>query len=143
MKPALIDTDILSMFFKGNPHVVSRFEEYLRQYGKINLTILTYYEILSGLKHKDASRQLNSFLEFARNSVILPLTENSTAISSDLYANLRKTGKTTNDIDLLIAGVALSNSLVLVTHNEDHFRRIEALEIANWSKEKTTPLRTA
>jgi tRNA(fMet)-specific endonuclease VapC len=50
VKPALVDTDILSMFFRGNPIVVSRFEAYLNEHAQINLSIVTYYEILSGLK---------------------------------------------------------------------------------------------
>lgn len=75
-------------------------------------------------------------MEFAKHNAILPLTEDSTVISSDLYTSLRKTGKLIDDIDILIAGVALSNNLVLVTHNENHFKRLEGLEIMDWSKEK-------
>ncbi len=90
------------------------------------------------MKHRDALRQLDLFLEFAKHNAILPLTEESVIISSDLYANLRKAGTPIDDIDILIAGVALANNLVLVTNNEDHFRNIEGLEILNWSKSKTT-----
>lgn len=64
MKPVLVDTDILSMFFRNNPNVVSNFKKYLSQYEKINLSIITYYETLSGLKHKDALKQMDLFLEF-------------------------------------------------------------------------------
>ncbi len=54
MKPVLIDTDILSLFFRGHPQVVTHFQSYTSVYPKINLSIITYYEILSGLKHRDA-----------------------------------------------------------------------------------------
>ncbi|PIP42476.1 VapC toxin family PIN domain ribonuclease [Candidatus Desantisbacteria bacterium CG_4_9_14_3_um_filter_40_11] len=133
MKPVLVDTDILSLFFRNHHNVVLNFKNYLTLYEKINLSIITYYEILSGLKHKDALKQLDSFLEFARHNVILPLTEETIIIPSDLYANLRKVGKPIDDIDILIAGGALSNNLVLVTNNEGHFKNIEGLEIQNWS----------
>ncbi len=135
MKQVLVDTDILSMFFRNNHNVVFHFREYSKQYRRINLSILTYYEILSGLKHRDALKQLDSFLEFAKHNAVLPLTEDSTIVSADLYATLRKTGKLIDDIDLLIAGVAISNNLVLVTHNEDHFKRIKGLKIMDWSEE--------
>jgi tRNA(fMet)-specific endonuclease VapC len=59
MKPALIDTDILSMFFKGNKNVKQNFKAYLDQYSEINFSIITYYEILSGLKHRDANKQMD------------------------------------------------------------------------------------
>jgi len=78
---------------------------------------------------------LASFLRFARLNEVVPLTEKSTAISAEIHAGLRKEGKPIDDIDILIAGSAISRKLVLITHNEDHFRRVEGLEIANWSQE--------
>lgn len=138
MKPVLVDTDILSMFFRSNPNVVSNFRKYLSQYEKINLSIITYYEILSGLKHKDALKQIALFLEFVKHNTILPLTEDSVTLSSGLYANLRKKGKPIDDIDILIAGVALSNNLTLATNNEEHFKNIKGLKILNWNKKETT-----
>lgn len=133
MKQVMVDTDILSMFFKNNRSVVLHFKEYLKQYDKINLSIITYYEIASGLKHRDALKQLDFFLEFAKNNAILPLTEDAAMISADLYVHLRTTGKPIDDIDILIAGIALSNNLALVTHNKDHFKRIGGLE--DWNEE--------
>jgi tRNA(fMet)-specific endonuclease VapC len=69
VKPALVDTDILSMFFRGNRTVVSCFEIYLNEHRQINFSIVTYYEILSGLKHRDAQKQLTLFLEFAAQNL--------------------------------------------------------------------------
>ena len=56
------------------------------------ISIITYYEIVSGLKHRDAQKQLTSFLEFASYNVVLPLIIESTTISGDIYASLRKKG---------------------------------------------------
>lgn len=133
MKPALIDTDILSLFFRNDLTVIEHFREYLQEHEGMDISILTFYEILSGLKHRDALKQLDMFCEFVKNNKILPLTEKSVEISSDIYAALRKTGNQVDDIDILIAGVALAHDLVLVTHNVHHFNRIEDLEIIDWS----------
>jgi tRNA(fMet)-specific endonuclease VapC len=57
----------------------------------------------------------------------------STAISADLYAKLRKAGTPVDDIDLLIAGIALANNLALATNNTKHFSRIQELDIINWA----------
>ncbi|OGW57368.1 MAG: hypothetical protein A2Y48_04325 [Nitrospirae bacterium RIFCSPLOW2_12_42_9] len=78
------------------------------------------------------------FLEFVKHNTILSLTEDSVAISSALYTSLRKKGKLIDDIDILIAGVALSNNLALVTNNEGHFKNIKGLKILNWNKRETT-----
>nr|VFJ65858.1 MAG: tRNA(fMet)-specific endonuclease VapC [Candidatus Kentron sp. FM]VFJ77204.1 MAG: tRNA(fMet)-specific endonuclease VapC [Candidatus Kentron sp. FM]VFK22408.1 MAG: tRNA(fMet)-specific endonuclease VapC [Candidatus Kentron sp. FM] len=55
-------------------------------------------------------------------------------LSAGIYAELRKVGKPLDDIDLLIAGVAIANNRVLVTHNRSHFERIEGLAIEDWSE---------
>jgi tRNA(fMet)-specific endonuclease VapC len=134
VKPALIDTDILSLFFRGNPAVVAQFQAYLLEHERIQISIVTYYEILSGLKHRDARQQLTRFVAFAAQNTILPLTLESTQQSAELYATLRQQGTPVDDIDLLIADVAIANKLVLITHNQRHFSRIEALALEDWSQ---------
>lgn len=134
MKQALIDTDILSMFFRGDEKVKENFQLYLEKYDEITISILTYYEIVSGLKHRDAKKQMKAFVEFSSHSLIYNLSEKSTEISAGLYANLRKKGTPVDDIDLLIAGIALEHDLTLVTNNTSHFDRIEGLEVENWAK---------
>ena len=71
----LLDTDILSMFFRGDPSVVSRMEEYASDHEKVYLSIITYYEALSGLRHIGAGRQIELFLEFCFLNEVLPLTD--------------------------------------------------------------------
>lgn len=134
MKPALIDTNILSFFFRNHSLVVERFEVYLKEHRKLNISIITYYEILSGLKHRDAQKQLISFSKFVSYHTILPLTTSSTTIAADIYANLRSKGTPVDDIDILIAGIAIANNLVIVTNNLKHFEKIEGLEIQDWSQ---------
>ena len=136
MKTSLIDTDILSLFFRNNVNVTKNFRTYLNQYNYLNISIITYYEILSGLKHRDSQRRLNYFLEFISYHKILPVTKDSMEISAEIYAKLPHKGKPVDDIDLLIAGVVIANELVLVTHNTKHFQRIETLIIEDWSQEK-------
>jgi tRNA(fMet)-specific endonuclease VapC len=134
MKPALIDTNILSFFFRNHSLVVERFQAYLNDYDKINISIITYYEIVSGLKHRDAQKQLTSFQEFVSYNTVLPLSTSSATISADIYANLRNKGTPIDDIDILIAGIAIANNLIIVTNNIRDFGKIENLEIRDWSK---------
>ncbi len=123
------------MFFKNHLIVTSHFKSYLSEYPSVNLSILTYFEIVSGLKHRDAQQRLERFIAFVKKNTLLYLTEQSVLISGDLYAQLRKTGNPIDDIDLLIAGIALENQLVLVTNNRKHFERIPQLEIMDWSSD--------
>jgi tRNA(fMet)-specific endonuclease VapC len=133
LRKALIDTDILSMFLRGKEEVKSKFEEYLQYHPTISISILSYYEILSGLKHKDANKQLGSFLKLCEGVSIISITKESCQKSADIYANLKKSGEIIDDVDILIAGICLENSLALVTNNTKHFQRIKDIEIVNWS----------
>lgn len=56
MNRALIDTDILSYYFKGDQIVVENFQKYLTNYDIIEISLITYYEIMSGL-YKNALKQ--------------------------------------------------------------------------------------
>ena len=132
MRPALLDTDILSEFLRGTPKVVENAEKYLHIYDAINFSIITYYEILNGLLYKDAKKQLDKFTGFADLNKIIPLTISAARQAAEVYADLRATGQPIGHTDCLIAGIALTNSLQLVTNNTDHFKRVKGLETINW-----------
>jgi tRNA(fMet)-specific endonuclease VapC len=131
---SLVDTDILSFYFKGDQKVVNKFNDYLREFDVINISIITYYEILGGLKFKNAERQLKEFEEFVANNTIIHISEESAKISGDIYADLRQKGITIGTPDILIAGIAIENELTLITNNERHYESIKGLKIENWKK---------
>ena len=61
MKPALLDTDALSLYLKaGDDGIVQCADQYIRQYGRLNLSIITYYEIISGLRHHRAGARFRT-----------------------------------------------------------------------------------
>ena len=129
----LIDTDILSYYFKGDQNVINNFAIYLETFELIEISLITYYEISSGLLAENALKQLEVFEEFASDNLFIPLTEKSCKISAELYATLRQKGEMLDDIDLLIAGVAIENEMVIATNNDKHFQRIPGLKVENWT----------
>jgi tRNA(fMet)-specific endonuclease VapC len=140
MNRVLVDTDILSYYFKGDKIVVENFRKYLEQFDLIEISLITYYEIVSGLLAKNALKQLNLFDEFISGNLIVPMTEKSARISSELYSTLKQSGKIVDDVDLFIAGIAIENDMVLATNNDSHFARIPGLTIENWKKDLKTRL---
>lgn len=134
MTEALIDTDILSFYFRGDSTVVELFGKYLNVFDSINISIITYYEILGGLTFKKALKQLNEFDEFVKNNNVIHISEESAKISAGIYADLRQKGITIGTSDILIAGVAIENDLTLVTNNERHFTSIQRLTVENWRR---------
>ena len=134
MKPSMLDTDILSEFLRGNSKVIAKVDEHLKEYGYINLSIITYYEILNGLLYMDARKQLVKFEEFVELNKVIPLTLKMAKTAAVIQADLRKKGTEIGHTDTLIAGIAMTSELQLVTNNTDHFKRIKGLDIANWTK---------
>ncbi len=53
-------------------------------------------------------------------------------MASEIYAKLKRLGNLVEGADILIAASCLVKDIVLVTDNEEHFRRIENLEVENW-----------
>jgi tRNA(fMet)-specific endonuclease VapC len=45
---------------------------------------------------------------------------------------LERAGSMIGSNDLLIASIALANSLTLVTHNVGEFQRVKDLQVADW-----------
>ncbi len=134
MTEALIDTDILSFYFKGNSNVIAKFKDYFREFDQINISIITFYEIIGGLKHKKAEKQIQEFEEFVFNNNIIYISEDSARNSAEIYADLKQSGITIGTSDILIAGIAIENELTLITNNEKHYEPIHGLKIENWKK---------
>ena len=43
MNPTLVDSDILSRFFRNDPKVVEKVKKYVEEHGTISFSIVSYY----------------------------------------------------------------------------------------------------
>ena len=84
--------------------------------------------------YKDARKQLGKFETFVALNKVIPLTLRTAKMAAIIYTDLRKKGTEIGHTDTLIAGIAMTSELQLITNNTEHFKRIKGLEIANWSK---------
>lgn len=136
MNNFLIDTDILSFYLKGDNKVMKNFRNFLFKDGfrGINISEITYFEILAGLEYKNAEKQKDLFEQFISKCNIVKLSVSSIRLSAIQYGKLRRNGILIGTPDLLIAGIAMINDFVLVTNNQKHFKPIEDLLTTNWLK---------
>jgi tRNA(fMet)-specific endonuclease VapC len=125
----LLDTNIISYYLKGIENLKERITTNI---DSLSISIISYYEIISGLQSIDANKRINEFEKFCKLIDIINLDKASILASCKIYASLKKSGKLIDDIDILIAGIALSNNLVMITDNTEHFNRIEGLKVENW-----------
>lgn len=133
MKLSLIDTDILSFMLKKDKTVLENIEKYLKEFNRLNISAITYYEALSGLKYIGATDKLARLEYLVKHNNVIGIDEEAIQTAADIYVYLRQRGELLSQADILIAGIAKSKSLVLVTNNVAHFERIPGLVVENWS----------
>jgi tRNA(fMet)-specific endonuclease VapC len=130
----LLDTDILSELLKQHPLVVQRVRAYLADHEHLAFSIITRYELLRGLKAKQARVQEAAFTLLCQASLILPLTDQVVERAATLYGDLHRQGALLPDADLLIAATALDANRMLITNNLAHFQRVPNLVIETWKR---------
>ena len=134
MSSVLLDTDALSMIMRQQQGLFDRAQIYLEEYQLFTFSIITRYEILRGLKAKNAMKQTEAFEQFCQLSQVLPLADGIVVKAAEIYGALHRQGALIGDADILIAATALVYDLPLVTNNSKHFKRIKNLRVENWLK---------
>jgi tRNA(fMet)-specific endonuclease VapC len=132
MKRCTLDTNIISAFLKKDLMVVSRVSDYLESFDRLTINIISYYEILRGLKDLGNEEKLKKFEEFVQENEFISISKDAVIKAAEIYAYLKKQGNLIEDADILMASIAIVENLVLVTNNIKHFERIEGLATENW-----------
>jgi tRNA(fMet)-specific endonuclease VapC len=83
-------------------------------------------------KSTKRDRNLANLNRFFSQFISLPFDDNAAAIAGQIRAQLDVAGTPIGSNDLLIAAIALSNDLTLVTHNTREFGRINGLKYEDW-----------
>lgn len=128
----LLDTDILSAIMRREPTAIAHAQQYLSVHSQFTISIITRYEILRGLKAKNALAQLARFEVLCASTQVLPLSDAIIVRAADIYADLHKRGRIIGDADILIAATAIEHDLILATNNENHHDRVAGIIIENW-----------
>jgi tRNA(fMet)-specific endonuclease VapC len=133
MATVLLDTDILTEFFKGQNAVVREHADaYLQTHGQFAISAFTHYEIVRGLRFKSASTKLKAFDALCQGVQIYPVTSEVLNRTADLWVAGRTGGHPHCDADLIIAATALEHGRALITGNTAHFQWVPGLQIDNW-----------
>lgn len=127
----LLDTNTLIYFFKGQGRVAERLLEHPP--GNIVIPTLVLYELRTGIakstQPQKRRRQLQDLSEVVQ---LLDFDDDCAKASAEIRARLEKSGQPIGPIDTLIAGSALAYQHTLVTHNQQEFKRVKGLKLADW-----------
>ena len=130
----LLDTDICIYWLKGKTTVKDRVIKV--DWTEIAICVITASELYFGAYNSSKiQNNLMTAETFIKSLTVLPLSDRTLKKFGQLKAQLRKVGTPVADFDLLIASVALTEDLILVTNNTRHYQRIEELKLENWSVE--------
>lgn len=132
MKQCTLDTNIITAFLKNDLRVVQRVSDYLELFEKLTINIISYYEILRGLKDLGNEEKLKRFEDFIQENELVSIRKNTVEKAAEIYAYLKKEGNLIEDADILMASTAIVEDLVLITNNIKHFKRVKGLRIDNW-----------
>ena len=127
----LLDTNIISepLKRKPSPSVLRRLTE---QGHLCVLCAPVWQELAYGVAkqpHPERSRYLEGLRATAR---VLPYDQRAADWHAEERARLERAGKRPSFVDGMIAAIAVSNGLVLVTRNIKHFRGIRGLDLERW-----------
>ena len=84
-----------------------------------------------GKRRSRLSEMQSSILE-SYGERILPLDRPGAEWSAELRAQARRAGRTVDLGDVLVAGIAKTHDLTLVTRNIDHFRALDVEVVNPW-----------
>ncbi len=129
----LLDTDMCIYLLNGDERVKNR----IAQVGieAISVSILTVGELYFGAFN---SERLEANLERISNflsslgPIVISFDDAAAKFFGKFKAALRRDGKPIGDMDLLIAGIAASRGLKVVTNNTGHFERVADISLENW-----------
>lgn len=138
MHKSLLDTDIFSEVLKDkNATVRARAAAYRQVFGHYSIAALSVTEIVTGFTRAQHTPQLDVFRRTLPALEVLSIGSREADLAGQITGTLLRTGDTIGVIDPLIAAVAITHGLVLVTGNTSHFERIQqlgytTLTLDNW-----------
>ncbi len=128
----LLDTNIcIHLIKKRPPEVLDQFRQHSLH--DVAISTITLFELEYGAqKSQQVNRTQKALARFFLPLTILDIDRSAAADAAIIRAKLERKGTPVGPYDLLIAGLARSRKMTLVTNNIREFARIEDLLLENW-----------
>lgn len=135
MMKYMLDTNICIYAIKHKPETVIK--NFLsRDPEEICVSAVTYAELMHGVENCMAIEKNRIALSlFLSPITVLDFDASAAEEYGKIRAELERQGRSLGPMDMLIAGHAKSEGLVLVTNNTKEFCRVEGLMVEDWTKD--------
>ena len=130
----MLDTNICIYAIKHKPPEVIR--KFLSlEPSDLCVSSITYAELMHGVEKSMAvERNRVAMMMFLSPISILDFDSYAAREYGIIRADLERKGTPIGPMDMLIAAHAKAEGLILVTNNTREFKRVEELEIEDWTK---------
>ncbi len=134
----MLDTNICIFVIKNRPiHLRNIFNSEAQH---LCISSVTLAELMFGAeKYEQVARNLQTVENFSARLPVVPFDETAATHCGQIRASLERAGTPIGPYDLMIAGHARCEGLVLVTNNKREFERVDGLRIENWTSERVAP----
>jgi tRNA(fMet)-specific endonuclease VapC len=132
----MLDTNITGYIVSGRSQAARDLLKQTLAEDKATVLVstITEAEILFGLERKpEATRLRASVIALLQTVQIQAWDSNAAQAYGRLRANLRTSGKTLAEMDLLIASHAIAVGAILVTHDQAFQQLAPLLTVVNWA----------
>lgn len=131
----MLDTNICIFAIRNsNNNVLKKFREHLDD--ELYISSITLAELMYGVeKSRKPEQNRNALLQFLTLIDIKEFSEKAAIEYGKIRAFLENQGTPIGPLDTLIAAHAVSENMILVTHNTKEFLRVPDLTVENWTFE--------
>ena len=137
MNKARLDTDILSEISKGIDVTVAQNAMIYRQaHGFLTLSVISIMEVIQGYQRVGGSSRIQAFRNAIASEEILDFDQDASELAGQIAGDLDRVGRPIGRCDPMIAAIAITHGLELITGNTMHYERLRelgySLELVNW-----------
>jgi len=127
----LLDTNTCVYAIKRVPSVIERLKALSPE--DLGVTVLTLPELWFGARKSSRPDRTRASVDaFLRPFEIIPLDGDAAESYAEIRLRLERLGRPIGERDPLIAAIARSRDLIVVTHNVGEFGRVSGLTIEDW-----------
>ena len=129
----MMDTNICIYAIKNKPESVIR--KILSQNPEdLCISVVTYAELMHGVEKSQAVEKNRIAMSLFLSAItVLDFDGEAAEVYGQIRAELERKGTPIGPMDLLTAGHARSQGLILVTNNTREFARVTGLRIEDWT----------
>jgi predicted nucleic acid-binding protein len=129
-----LDSNIISYILKNDKQVTEQYLKTSVSGNKFVMPPLVYFEVKRWLLEINSKNKQNQFKKMCADIPHGKLDKNIWDKAAELYVKSRKSGKSANDADLIIAAFCIVNNYTLITNNMRHFENIGEVRLINWKE---------